>query len=437
MVSPKNVVKVSSFQRAKQLFDNIDKGPFIEPPPNGSPVRVITAHSPGCLTSPKRLQLGIPGGSSMSTVSSTSHRAAIDKITPYSPGKPIEEVARELGLDPSSIVKLASNENPLGPSPLAVEAMREHLEDVRLYPETDGFPLRVALAEYYGVNPDQVSIGRGSDEIMHFLSIAYLEPGDEVIMGDPPFSMYEISTKVMGATPVKVPLAKNYAHDLPAMADAITEHTKIIYFANPHNPTGAMNTQAEVEAFLARVPERVLVVLDEAYCEYVTRDDYPNSLQYVKEGRNVITLRTFSKIYALAGLRVGYGITSRPEVLQAIGQVREPFNVANLALWAAIASLRDPNQVARSRKVNEEGKAFLYAAFARMGLPYVPTESNFILVDTKQECRGVFGRLLKEGVIVRTGDIFGYPTMIRVTIGSAAENARFIDALEKVLAVVA
>ncbi|MHB0938818.1 MAG: histidinol-phosphate transaminase [Armatimonadota bacterium] len=373
----------------------------------------------------------------MSTISSTSHRAAIDQITPYSPGKPIEEVARELGLDPSSIVKLASNENPLGPSPLAVEAMREHLEDVRLYPETDGYPLRVALAEYYGVNADQVSIGRGSDEIMHFLSVAYLEPGDEVIMGDPPFSMYEISTKVMGATPVKVPLAKNYAHDLQGMADAITDHTKIIYFANPHNPTGAMNTAAEVDAFLARVPERVLVVLDEAYCEYVSRDDYPDSLQYVREGRNVITLRTFSKIYALAGLRVGYGISSRPEVLQAIGQVREPFNVANLAQWAAIASLRDPNQVARSRTVNDEGKTFLYAAFERMGLPYVPTESNFILVDTKQECRGVFGRLLKEGVIVRTGDIFGYPTMIRVTIGSAAENARFIEALEKVLAVVA
>lgn len=370
----------------------------------------------------------------MNTLSSTSHRAAIDHITPYSPGKPIEEVARELGLDPSTIVKLASNENPLGPSPRAIEAMREHLEDVRLYPETDGFPLRVALAEFYGVDKDEVTIGRGSDEIMHFLSLAYLEPGDEVIMGDPPFSMYEISTKVMGATPVKVPL-KDYTHDLQGMADAITDRTKLIYFANPHNPTGAMNTKAEVDAFLDRVPERVLVVLDEAYCEYVTRDDYPNSLQYVKEGRNVITLRTFSKIYALAGLRVGYGITRRQEVLQAIGQVREPFNVANLAQWAAIASLRDPNQVPRSRKVNEEGKAYLYAAFERMGLPYVPTQSNFILVDTKQECRGVFGRLLREGVIVRTGDIFGYPTMIRVTIGSAAENARFIAVLEKVLAV--
>jgi len=369
----------------------------------------------------------------MSSISQTAHRAAIDGITPYSPGKPIEEVARELGLDPNSIIKLASNENPLGPSPLAVEAMREHLRDTRLYPETDGYPLRVALAERYGVDKEQVTIGRGSDEIMHFLSIAYLEAGDEVIMGDPPFSMYEISTKLMGATPVKVPL-KDYAHDLPAMAGAVTERTKIIYLANPHNPTGAMNTGTEVDAFLAKAPERVLVVLDEAYCEYVTRVDYPDSLEYVKAGRNVILLRTFSKIYALAGLRIGYGICRRPEVLMSINQVREPFNTANLAQWAAIASLKDPDQVKRSRKVNEEGKAFLYAAFERMGLPYVPTQSNFILVDTKQECRGVFGRLLREGVIVRTGDIFGYPTMIRVTVGRAAENARFIQALEKALA---
>jgi histidinol-phosphate aminotransferase len=367
----------------------------------------------------------------MSTLSQTAQRAAIDSITPYSPGKPIEEVARELGLDPNAIVKLASNENPLGPSPLAVEAMREHLQDVRLYPETDGYPLRVALAERFGVDKEQVTIGRGSDEIMHFLSIAYLEEGDEVVMGDPPFSMYEISTKLMGATPVKVPL-RDYAHDLPAMADAVTGRTKIVYLANPHNPTGAMNTTGEVDAFLARVPEHVLVVLDEAYYEYVTRADYPDSLEYVKAGRNVIVLRTFSKIYALAGLRVGYGICSRPEVLKCISQVREPFNVANLAQWAAIASLRDPEQVARSRKVNEEGKAFLYAAFERMKMPYVPTQSNFILVDTRQECRAVFGKLLREGVIVRTGDIFGYPTMIRVTIGSAAENARFIEALEKV-----
>ena len=282
-----------------------------------------------------------------------------------------------------------------------------------------------------GVAGEEIVIGRGSDEIMHFLAIAYLQEGDEVIMGDPPFSMYEISTLLMGANPVKVPLRADYAHDLQAMAAAVTSRTKFIYVANPHNPTGAMNTAAEVEAFLACVPERVLVILDEAYFEYVTRDDYPDALAYVKAGRNVLAMRTFSKIYALAGLRIGYGVCRRAQVLQALNQVREPFNVANLAQWAAIASLRDAQQVTRSRAVNEAGKAYLYAAFTRLGLPYVPTQSNFILVDTLQPCREVFAKLLRAGVIVRTGDIFGYPTKIRVTIGTEEENARFIRAIEE------
>lgn len=373
----------------------------------------------------------------MSTVSSTAHRTAIDRITPYSPGKPIEEVARELGLDPTSIIKLASNENPLGPSPHAVEAMRAHLQDIRLYPDNDSYALRQALAAHLDVPTEQIIVGRGSDEVMHFLATAYLQEGDEVVMGDPPFSMYEISSLLMGATPVKVPLRDDYAHDLQAMAAAMTPRTKLVYIANPHNPTGAMNTAAELDAFLARVPETVLVVLDEAYCEYVTRDDYPAALDYVRAGRNVIVLRTFSKIYALAGLRLGYGICSRPQVMQALNQVREPFNVANLAQWAAIASLADPHQIHRSREANETGKQFLYQAFERLGLTYVPTESNFVLVDTGQPCREVFGKLLRQGVIVRTGDIFGYPTKIRVTIGTAEENARFIAALEAALSVTA
>ncbi len=369
----------------------------------------------------------------MSTAQNTAYRAAIDRVTPYSPGKPIEEVARELGLDPKTIIKLASNENPLGPSPLAIAALREHAADVRIYPDSDSYELRQVLAASCGVSGEQLIIGRGSDEIMHFLSIAYLQEGDEVVMGDPPFSMYEISTLLMGATPVKVPLRADYAHDLEAMAEAVTPNTKLIYVANPHNPTGAMNTTAEVEAFLARVPERVLVILDEAYYEYVVRDDYPATLEYLRAGKNVLIMRTFSKIYALAGLRIGYAICLRPAVLHAINQVREPFNVANLAQWAAIASLQDPQQVPRSRAANEAGKAYLYAAFARLGLPYVPTQANFILVDTLQPCREVFAKLLREGIIVRTGDIFGYPSKIRVTIGTEEENTRFIAALERVL----
>ncbi len=364
----------------------------------------------------------------------TPHRAAIDSITPYSPGKPIEEVARELGLDPATIVKMASNENPLGPSPQAVEAMAAHLGDVRLYPDSDGYELRQALSAHLHVPAEQFIIGRGSDEVMHFLAVAFLEAGDEVVMGDPPFSMYEISTKLMGATPVKVKLRADYAHDLRAMAAAMTDKTKIVYVANPHNPTGAMNDVMDIEAFLDAVPPHVIVVLDEAYCEYVSRDDYPDSLRYVRDGRNVIVMRTFSKIYALAGLRVGYGITARPEILQAMRQVAEPFNVCNLGQWAAIASLADITQVPRSMAANEAGKAYLYTELFRMGLPYVPTEANFLLLDTKKPCREVFQRLLKLGVIVRTGDVFGYPTMIRVTIGTADENARFIASLEAVLA---
>lgn len=370
----------------------------------------------------------------MSTETRTSHRPAIDAITPYAPGKPIETVARELGLDPASIIKLASNENPLGPSPLAVEAMRAHLEDVRVYPDSDSFALRHALAAHIGLEADQFILGRGSDEIMHFLAVAYLEEGDEVVMGDPPFSMYEISTKLMGAKPVKIPL-KNFAHDLQAMADAITPRTKLLYIANPHNPTGAMNTKAELDAFFARVPAHVLVILDEAYYEYATDAEYPDTRVYLQEGRNVLVMRTFSKIYALAGLRVGYAFTNRPEILYALNQAREPFNIANLGQWAAIASLQDPGQVQRSREVNEAGKADLYAAFERLDLPYVPTQTNFILVDVKQPCIEVFNALMREGIIIRAG--LGYPTMIRITIGTPEQNARVISALEKVLAVMA
>lgn len=369
----------------------------------------------------------------MSTMIPTPYRAAIDSVTPYSPGKPIEEVARELGLDPQAIVKLASNENPLGPSPRAVEAMREKLGQTKLYPDSDSYELRHALAPRFGVDPAQIVVGRGSDEIMHFLAVAYLEAGDEVVMGDPPFSMYEISTKLMGATPVKIKLREDYAHDLNGMLAAITSKTKLLYIANPHNPTGAMNTAAEIDAFMARVPEHVIVILDEAYAEYVTRDDYPDSMQYVQAGKNVIVMRTFSKIYALAGLRVGYAISSRTEVLHAMKQVQEPFNVPNLGQWAAIASLNDPEQVPRSVASNEAGKAMLYAAFDRMGLPYVPTQTNFILVEVRQPAAEVFAQMLQQGVIVRSGAGLGYPTKIRVTLGTEDENLKFLRALETVL----
>lgn len=356
-------------------------------------------------------------------------RETIRRIQPYQPGKPIEEVEREYGV--SNIIKLASNENPLGPSPLAIEAMREAVEQVRLYPDNDCYYLRQELADFLGFAPDEVIIGRGSDEVIHMIGLALLNPGEEVIMATPQFTLYDFTAYAMDCEPVLVPM-RDFVTDLPAMRERVTDRTKLVFIANPNNPMGTMLTQAEMDTFLDGLPDRVVVVLDEAYYEYVDRDGYPRSLQYVRQGLNVIVLRTFSKIYALAGLRIGYGIARR-EMVTWLNQVREPFNVSNVAQAAARASLRDPEQVARSQRANQEGKQYLSAEFDRLGLRYVPTQTNFILVDIGVPCRPAFVELLKRGVIVRTADIFGLPTYVRVTIGLPEENRRFISALEEVL----
>lgn len=354
----------------------------------------------------------------------------ICRLKPYVPGKPIEEVKREFGIT-CPIVKLASNENPLGPSPKAIAAMREALDQVALYPDGKCFTLTKALAKHLGVTEDELTIGNGSDELIHNLGITFLSHGDEIVQGDPSFSQYETAATVCNSGTCMVPL-KDFTHDLDAMADAVTDKTRLVYVANPNNPTGTIVGKAEVERFMARLPERVIVIFDEAYYEYVDNADYPNTIDYVKQGRNVILLRTFSKIYGLAGLRIGYAI-ARPELIECLNQVRLPFSVNSIAQAGAIASLEDPEQVERSRRVNSEGKKYLYQELEKMGLPYVPTEANFIFMDIKTDCRPVFTELLKRGVIVRTGDIFGYPNFIRVTIGTADENARFIETLKQVL----
>ncbi len=354
----------------------------------------------------------------------------ICRLKPYVPGKPIEEVKREFGIT-CSIVKLASNENPLGPSPKALAAMREALEQVALYPDGKCFTLTKKLAQHLGVSENKLFIGNGSDEIIHNLGITFLSPGDEIVQGDPSFSQYETAATVCNSGTCMVPL-KDFTHDLEAMADAITDKTRLVYVANPNNPTGTIVGRAEVERFMARLPKRVIAIFDEAYYEYVDNPDYPNMLDYVKQGRNVILLRTFSKIYGLAGLRVGYAI-ARPELVECLNQVRQPFCVNSIAQAGAVASLDDPEQVVRSRCVNSEGKTYLYQELEKMGLPYVPTEANFIFMDIKTDCKAVFIELLKRGVIIRTGDIFGYPSFIRVTIGAAEENARFIETLREVL----
>jgi histidinol-phosphate aminotransferase len=360
-------------------------------------------------------------------------RSTIGRITPYSPGKPIEEVQRELGL--SRIVKLASNESPLGPSPLALEAMRAAVEAVRLYPNNLAHDLTAALAEHLDQPADRVFVGRGSDEVIHMTGLAFVNPGDEIVFADPPFALYPLTAHLMDATEVRIPL-RDYVHDLDAMADAITDKTKLIFIANPHNPTGTMVTADELQGFINALPEHVIACIDEAYYEYVMRDDYPRSLRWVDEGRNVIVYRTFSKIYALAGLRVGYGIV--PDHLRdAMAQVRPPFNVSTVAQDAAVASLADADQVPRGRAANRLGIDYLMSEFERLGLSGPPSQANFVFVDTGRDSQELFDALLRRGYIVRTGDIFGLSTHIRVSVGTDEDNRGFIEALKQALKEVA
>lgn len=356
-------------------------------------------------------------------------RPTVLTIKPYVPGKPIEEVERELGI--TNVIKMASNENPLGPSPKAIAAMAETAKKAQLYPDGNCYYLKQVLAQKLGVDIDNLIVGNGSDEIIKLLAEAFLNPDEEVLTGNPSFSEYIYATSLMGGKAVLIDL-KDYTFDLEKMAEAITDKTKLIFICNPNNPTGTINTKAELDAFMAKVPEDVIVVFDEAYFEYVDAKDYPDTMEYIRAGRKVIILRTFSKIHGLAGLRIGYGIAS-PEFLAVLNRVREPFNVNLLAQEAALASLQDDNHIEQSRAVNYEGKAYLYKEFARMGLKYVPTQANFIFVDVQKDSKEVFQAMMKKGVIIRTGDIFGLPTHIRVTVGKPEENERFIKTLEEVI----
>ena len=367
----------------------------------------------------------------LGSVTADIARRVLD-LKPYQPGKPIEEVKRELGLT-GEIVKLASNENPLGPSPAALAALNDALPKLALYPDGGCHDLRAAVAAKWGVSGDHLIFGNGSDEVITLLGVTFLQPGDEVVIGDPTFVLYEAAAVVNGARAVKVPLTRpGFVHDLAAMADAVTERTRLVFIANPHNPTGTMVDRQAIGALLARLPSRALLVLDEAYGEYVEAADYPRALDYVREGAPVVGLRTFSKMYGLAGLRVGYGIAD-PRLIALMNQPRSPFNVNLAAQIAATAAINDAAFVGRARQTNDEGKRVLEAAFDRLGLPFTPTFANFILVDVQQPCRPVFDALLRRGVIVRTGDVFGLPTHLRVTIGTPGQNARFVDALEAVL----
>lgn len=357
-------------------------------------------------------------------------RPCVKSLTPYVPGKPIDEVRREFGLT-GEIVKLASNENPLGPSPRAVEAIRAAAAEIRLYPDNDCFALRNALSQHLQMPGGQILLGHGSDELIHNLGLAFLSPGDEVMMCCGPFSQYEFTGKLMDAALVQVPLVE-WSYDLEAMAARLTPRTKLVFIASPNNPTGTIVRKGELAEFVKKLPETTILVMDEAYYEYVEDPEYPDSLALVREGRNVVVLRTFSKIYALAGLRLGYGVTT-PELAAAMNAVREPFNVSSLAQVAAVESLADTAQVARTRQLNAESRERLYRGFEELGLRYTPSHANFVWVDVGRDCRSVFVELMRRGVIVRTGDVFGAPTHIRVTTGTPEQNERFLAALGEVL----
>ncbi len=350
----------------------------------------------------------------------------ISSLVPYSPGKPLDELERELGI--SNAIKLASNENPLGPSPKAQAILAGGVATLHRYPDGGAHYLRRALAERWKVSADQVIVGNGSDEVISLLIKAFIAPGEEAVMADHTFVMYKLSVQGAHGVPVEVPL-KDWRHDLSAMAKAVTDKTRLLFLCNPNNPTGTMVSTAEVDAFLASLPEHVIVVFDEAYYEYVRSAEYPDSLQYVKQQRPVVVLRTFSKIYGLAGLRVGYGITT-PEIVDYVNRIRPPFNANSLAQLAALGALEDEGHVAKSRANNEFEMNILEQGLTKLGMVVIPSQANFIYFDTKREGRQVFDALLREGVIVR--HIKG--SMIRVTIGKPEENRRFLEVFDGVLA---
>lgn len=349
----------------------------------------------------------------------------IASLSPYVPGKPIEELQRELGL--ARVVKLASNENPLGPSPKALAALAGGAETLHRYPDGGAYRLRHALAERWKVTGDHIILGNGSDEILGLLARTFLASGDEAVMADHTFVIYRMEVTAAHGKPVIVPLM-NWTHDLEAMARAVTPRTRLLFVCNPNNPTGTMVNAPAVRQLMAAVPQDVIVVFDEAYYEYVRDPDFPDTVAYVKEGRNAVVLRTFSKIYGLAGLRIGYGITT-PEITNLLNRVRPPFNANSLAQRAALAALSDDDHVARSRAVNAAGMEQVDRGLRALGLTPIPSEANFLYFDVKRDGRQVFDALLREGVIVR--HIEG--PFLRVTIGQADENTVFLNALKNVL----
>ncbi len=356
----------------------------------------------------------------------------VQGLRPYQPGKPIDELAREYKLNVKDIVKLASNENPMGPSEKALAAIAAELKDLTRYPDGNGFELKKTLSKKLNIKSGQLTLGNGSSDILEFIVKCFVSDGDEVIVSQHAFAIYGLVTKMNGGNVVQVP-AKNWGHDLPAMAKAVTDKTKIIFVTNPNNPTGTWNTKAQLESFLQSVPNNVLVLLDEAYFEYVDKADYPSGIDYLNQYENLVVTRTFSKAYGLASLRVGYGISS-PQLADVMNRVRPPFNVDSLALAAANACLKDESYVRQSKALNDQGMRQLQQGFDQLNLSWIPSVGNFICFSVPGKAMSIYQGLLEKGVIVRPVANYEMPDHLRVSIGTEKENQRFLLELKALLA---
>ena len=354
----------------------------------------------------------------------------VQQLIPYKAGKPIEELERELGL--TEIIKLASNENPLGPGKKALAAIQETLSTLALYPDGSGFSLKKALANKYGVVESQITLGNGSNELLELVARAFLTPEFEAVFSQHAFAVYPIVTQAVGAKSVVVP-ALNYGHDLDAMLKAVTEKTRLVFIANPNNPTGTLLSQSSLESFIGALPDTCVCVLDEAYFEFVNRVENVNSIDWLKKFPNLLITRTFSKAYGLAGLRIGYGLSSS-EMADILNRVRQPFNNNTLALVAAEAALGDDEHLQQTIAVNEQGMQQLTEGFKQLGLEWIPSAGNFVLVDLKQAGQPVYEALLRRGVIVRPVGNYELPNHLRISIGTAVENQQFLEALTNTLA---
>ena len=377
-----------------------------------------------------------PGATRMTAFILNSATQGVQALQPYAPGKPLSELEREYGI--THAIKLASNENPLGPSPGVLRALQREFDDLARYPDGNGFALRVALAAHLGVEPGCITLGNGSNDVLELVARAFLSPQSSAVFSAHAFAVYPIVTQAIGARGNVAPAhdgsrGPGFGHDLQAMLDAIDADTRVVFIANPNNPTGTWVNRAELRAFVEAVPADIVVVVDEAYFEYVDRADYPNAMQWLDEFPNLLVTRTFSKAYGLASLRVGYGV-SQPPLADVLNRVRQPFNVNSFAQAAAVAALQDAAHLAAAVDVNRRGMQQLEAGFKRLGLDYIPSVGNFVSVDMGRDPGQVYTALLREGVIVRPVANYAMPGYLRISVGLPEENQRCLEALAKVLA---